>query len=202
MMVESTSAQPALADWRDRLATILLDADAYDPERQFVNIDRVWQSPNSLSQCTACLAGYIRESLPREDIAGLLSVDTVLYPYGPVPLAANLAVELNLKLGINKENADPLSGAHRLYGHIPSSNALLLYDVTRFGLTLLRAILAMAEEGCRPRWVVTLMDCGQGAEALVRREAGNKDHEVDFLAVLNLQTLAAASDKRRGATIP
>ncbi len=155
---------------RARLLELLLEAGTYNPGNQFVNVDHIWASPRTLEPFCHHLAEYLRATLPLPQVTGLVTVDSVLYPFGPVPIAVQLAVQLGLPLGIWKENADPLSGAHRFYGHKPAENGLVLYDVTRFGLTAMRALLAMRDEGCRPRWLLTLVDCERGAAEFLRTE--------------------------------
>lgn len=197
-MTQPDAAPPsAQATARSRLLALLLDADAYNPDNQFINIDHLWATPSILEPFCHHLAEFLRETLPLPRVAGLISIDSTLHPFGPVPIATQLAVQLSLRLGIWKENADPVTGDHRLFGHLPAENSLVLYDVTRFGLTAMRALLALHNGGCHPRWLVTLVDCERGAAEFLKAETRQQmGQEIVFVPVLTLTEVAATFAER------
>ena len=172
----------------------IISCDAYNPQNKFVNLDFLWQNPESCIKTGKLIADYLTNRIADiKDVRGIISVDSVIFPYGPIPLAVQVSSCLKIPLSIWKENDNPITGSHRLFGKTPENNGLILYDVTRYGLTALNTINFLRANGVFPRWFVTIIDCGEEAKSLLDKEVASKSKEkFEFINLINLDEIVDA----------
>ena len=184
----STDVQKERESISRRLCQVIVDANAYDPQNQFINIDAIWAYPKYSGPFSDLVFDFVKLVLPVHDIQGVVSIDNILFPYGPIPIATLLSTKLDLPLAIWKENADPITGLFKIYGQTPVENGLLVYDVTRFGLTALRALHGLHINQCRIRWLLTIVDCEAGAAEFLKKESLDEFHQdLSFLPIVSLE---------------
>jgi len=86
-MTQVDAAWPVEQDSiRARLLALLLEAGAYRPESQFVNVDHLWATPSILEPFCHYLAEFLRATLPVPQVAGLISLE-----FGRLEITATLA---------------------------------------------------------------------------------------------------------------
>ena len=196
MEADPLSPHIATASARRELLSLLVSSGAYSQDRHFVNIDRIWQSPPVLDSFSLHLCSLLPALLPIAQTESLATVDNVDFPYGPVPIAVEVSRRLGLPLAIWKENADPVTASHEIFGHLPSSKTIMLYDVTRFGLTALRSILWMHERDYAPRWFVTIVDCEEDAREIITGQLrADTGLVIDFIPIFTLGEIAAEASR-------
>jgi orotate phosphoribosyltransferase len=192
-MVDSN--QVRMTAIKAELIECLFKAKAFEPRNQFVNIDMVWYKPSYFKRFSDLLSEYIQYFININEVSCIMSVDNVIYPFGPIPIATLIAANIEKPLGIWKENNDPITGEHKLFGYTPEDGCLILYDVTRFGLTALRMISFMYENRIKPKWFITIIDCDQGAKKILEENAKKIGFDMKFLSILNLKEIVASYTK-------
>jgi orotate phosphoribosyltransferase len=193
----SNEVKNEIKEISSELINVVFETGAYNPKTQFINIDNLWQLSENIIKVSNLISEYLSKVVPIENVKGLISIDNVIYPFGPIPISSLVCAKLNLPLGIWKENDDPITGEHRIFGITPNSESLILYDVTRFGLTALRMLVFLHDNGICPKWFVTIIDCGKGAKELLLEETlNNMGFEMEFMPLLKLKDISNAYDYR------
>ena len=174
------------------LLELIIHSNAYDHAKKFINIDKIWETPDTNEQFCDNLAVAIGESIEISNVNSIISMENIQYPFGPIPIVSVLCQKYKKPLGIWKENDEPITGNHQLYGEKQTENVLVLYDVTRHGLTALRMLFYLNEIGINPNWFITIVDCNKGAEQTIISEV--KEHlnyHLDFISILTLDHITS-----------
>lgn len=186
-----------LSNAREGIIKEIIDSGAYDRNKIFINIDKIWEKPDKNEKFCSHLIDYITITYPLNEISGIITLDSIAFPYGPIPLATLISTKLNLPLGIVKEGDDPISGRHMLYGQGPLTNTLFLYDVIRFGLTAIRIIKYLTSQGIKPKWFLTIVDCGQGGIKFLSETTFNEIKiDCDFNAIIKLEDIVLYDQRK------
>jgi hypothetical protein len=180
------------------LCELLIDSKAYNPASKFVNFDFIWRDAETNKTAARLISRFIQENIPADEISGLIGLDSIVYPFGILPTLPLISAYLDKPLGIIKEDDDPITGDHKIYGEIPDRNGLFLYDVTRMGLTAYRMLGFLHRQGKFPRWFVTFVDSEQDAEkALMDPYRDRPEYRFTFLRITTINQIAAISDGRK-----
>lgn len=197
--MEKTPTQNKITRIKTNIIKLLIKNNAFSPKNEFVTIDKLWQDPTSLNITCKSLSDFIRLVIPVDDVSGIISMDNVIFPFGPIPIACCLSASLKLPLGIWKENDDPITGDHRIYGTVFEENGLVLFDVLRFGLVALRMMINFHEQGICPKWFISIVDCEQGGLKMIQEEVNSKwGYNLEMIPVLELSEISKAYSEYSG----
>lgn len=179
---------------RTELKKLIGSSGAYDPTRGFFDIDRIWQDPQILVSFSKHLSSYIRGLGGFERINGLLAADSVHFPFGCIPIASLASVDLGLPLMIWKENAKIITNESFIWGAREGYRVLILHDVTRYGLTVVKEIVDLFETGCVPEIVLTIANSQLSADAYILEKAREITHQtVRFESLFTLTELGGVT---------
>ena len=151
----------------DGIINEIIDSGGYDYKKPFVNIDKVWENPKRNERLSTLVAEYIKNYIGLKLLTGIIAVDSIPYPFGPIPLAVSLSSILSLPLGIVKEGDDPISGRHRIYGCCQPEGTLLLYDVVRYGLNAIRVLNFLNSQNINPKIFLTIVSINADLNAFI-----------------------------------
>lgn len=122
---------------KDKFAQIIIDSNAYDFEKNYINIDKIWQNPKKLGECSEIIKLLLESLYPDKDYK-LLAADKEIGEYGTIPIASLISEKMSIPMVIWKENAKPLTGESCFFGDYDpkQDNLLILHDVMAGGGTV------------------------------------------------------------------
>lgn len=182
----------ALDEISVKMAEVLLASKAYDRVQDFVNLDNVWQSPNSLSEFSDLLAAYIKHLQKSFSISSIVATHNIQFPYGIVPIAALVSAKLSLPLAIWQEGAVPLTSNSWVSGYLTKKNILILHDVIRYGVAVSKTILDLNETGASPELVLGIVDAEKELDIgrRIKQEIkANLSEQFTVISVMKISTL-------------
>lgn len=150
-------------DLKKKLIQIIIESNAYDVQKNYINIDKVWGDPAKLSKISDLLKSLIENIYPNKDFK-LLAPDKEIVVFGILPIACLLSEKMNVPLVIWKENARPLTGESIFFNLDKNDKLLILHDVTTWGGTI-RRILNELESTNKVIGVFSLVDKGELKES-------------------------------------
>jgi len=181
----------------DKITSLLLRNGVYNSATDLVDVDVMWQQPETFEAFSTHLVEYVAASGIQDSITTVLAVDKVRFPFGLVPIASVVALRLGKPLAVWKENANILTGAPHLFGHLDSGHILLLHDVVVRGLTPLRVIIDLHKRhASAPTTVLTIVDTetssrnGRSAGQFIREEAETRTRQpIRYLCIVPISRL-------------
>jgi orotate phosphoribosyltransferase len=174
-------------DSRTNLINIIMQANAYDSQKKFINIDCIWSNPDYLRSFVSEMISVLQILIPIKEVNAVAAIDNIIYPFGALPIATLLSVELRKPLVIWKENADPITSSSCIYGPTTrESGCLMLNDATQFGITAMKAIASLTGKGWGINWFVTILDAQEGAQEFIEKESAKiSTRNIKFLSIFN-----------------
>lgn len=181
------------------IADLLVRSGAYqrgEKERQdFINIDTLWVYPHTLKAFSELLSQYIK-TLGK--FKALLVTTDIQSPYGLIPVASLLSVQLSLPLEIWTKGVNVLTETAHFFQPKPKDELLILRQGNRLASTPLDVIWELNRKQRQPAIVLTLVDWDTPEDEEERWSKKTKKitgKSIDFLWVVTLSELRQRAEE-------
>jgi orotate phosphoribosyltransferase len=183
---------------KDALIQLILDSHCYDDQKKFVNLDYLWSNPKSFDTSVDLITSLIDTLIPLDGVSTLIGVDNVSFPFGLIPIVSAVSYYKKKPLAILKESDNPLLSSHNLYGDRTKNDSLVIYDVTRYGMTSNRLINFIFDQGICPRAFLTIVDHEKNAKELIMSpNSSDEKKKMEFYSILTITEINNAFLQRQ-----
>jgi len=127
------------AEIASRILHSIILAGCVSPNNDWVDLDKLWVSPETFESFSDLLAEYLSKFRERTSFNKIVAPNKVYGPFGILPIAAVYSAKAKIPLIIWKEWAKPATGGSLFFGSVNDGDKLLiLHDVVSYGATVVK----------------------------------------------------------------